>query len=355
MLIRPISEGYYRLGQKVPANFLKSAVLRNHSVSSISTTFKESKEKVAETYGWVAYNLLSTGAFASISYQTGVAIKIAEFIGTQHPLISFAAMIALTLPPLQVTVMIDEKEHPVMKKVALTTANLAMGGGLMSLMGFLGPDVVVPAALITTGVSGSLALAAKHASDEYSLKYQGPLLVGVSGLVASGLCGLAFPGPLGHLAHGISLYGGLFIFSALLVADVQQMHQRANESSYSPIDQSLFIYLDVLNLFTRIAELYHGGRQEHPLPISTSSNEMPPSEANLGSEGFKEDAISDKWKVDEILSSPPDQSTPIEDVPQKDSIGGEDLRGDSEGFFNAVGQAFESVGDVLNDVKDVFK
>jgi growth hormone-inducible transmembrane protein len=57
----------------------------------------------------------------------------------------------------------------------------------------------------------------------------------------------------------ISLYGGLFVFAGVLLFDTQKMIVNAEKIQdarrLSPIDESLDIYYDSLNIFIRILAL----------------------------------------------------------------------------------------------------
>ena len=238
---------------------------RAFSILPLPKKVHEAKNKVASTYNWVSFNLASTAISATVAYQMGIAEKVIDFAYTHHPLMTWASMCALTLPPVMAMQAIDEQTFPKLKKTTLTISNIAMSV-VFSPMGFLGMDVVAPAALMTTGISATLAMAARKAKNDFQLQYQYPLRVGLGTLVGIGVCGFAFPASLGSFAHAASLYGGLAVFSGLMIADVQEVYLRAEEPDYSPMDQSYLIYLDVLNLFTRIAEL----TEKYKAPSSAS-------------------------------------------------------------------------------------
>lgn len=68
------------------------------------------------------------------------------------------------------------------------------------------------------------------------------------------------------LMQGISLYGGLVVFSGLVLWDTKKIIQHA-ENTYdtrklSPINESLGIYLDFINLFIRILAIMDNRRRK---------------------------------------------------------------------------------------------
>merc|ERR1712045_684038 len=91
----------------------------------------------------------------------------------------------------------------------------------------------------------------------------GPLAMGL-GVVFMASIGSAFLPPTTALGAGmasISLYGGLVLFSGFMLYNTQKIiHRAENHSQYSmqkydPINNSVGIYLDTINIFIRIAFL----------------------------------------------------------------------------------------------------
>ena len=79
---------------------------------------------------------------------------------------------------------------------------------------------VIYDALIATGVTmGSLSTVAYNAPSEQFLKWGGPLAVGLGGMMGISLLSLLYPGSAA--LHSIWLYGGLALFSAFVLYDVQ--------------------------------------------------------------------------------------------------------------------------------------
>jgi FtsH-binding integral membrane protein len=83
----------------------------------------------------------------------------------------------------------------------------------------------------------------------------GPLSIGLGVLIGAGLGRMFFPAST--LLQNVSIYGGMAVFGGLLLVDIQRVMHRIRftpPSSYDPINSSIGIYLDIVNLFTRILE-----------------------------------------------------------------------------------------------------
>lgn len=59
--------------------------------------------------------------------------------------------------------------------------------------------------------------------------------------------------------HAIYMYGGLVLFGGFTLYDTQRIvHNAETESYYDPVNESIGIYLDTINIFIRIAMLLNG-------------------------------------------------------------------------------------------------
>jgi FtsH-binding integral membrane protein len=99
----------------------------------------------------------------------------------------------------------------------------------------------------------------------------GPLAMGFGVVLASSL-GSAFLPPttaLGAGLYSIALYGGLILFGGFMLYDTQkilhraEMHPQYGVTKYDPINNSISIYADTVNIFIRIAQMLAmgGGRK----------------------------------------------------------------------------------------------
>uniref|UniRef100_A0A0K0D558 Growth hormone-inducible transmembrane protein n=1 Tax=Angiostrongylus cantonensis TaxID=6313 RepID=A0A0K0D558_ANGCA len=153
-------------------------------------------------------------------------------------------------------------------------------GAVLAPMVYMGGPVLMRAAWYTAGIVAGLSATAITAPSEKFLMMSGPLAMGL-GVVFVANIGTFFFHPGSALGAGlmsIVLYGGLILFSAFLLHDTQrvvkhaQMHQQhvkmhgmPDIKSYDPINAQLSIYLDVLNIFIRLAMIMggmNGGRKK---------------------------------------------------------------------------------------------
>ena len=65
---------------------------------------------------------------------------------------------------------------------------------------------------------------------------------------------------LGLSLYSITLYGGLVLFSMFLLYDTQKIVKHAEtHMHFDPVNESISIYLDILNIFMRMAMILSGG------------------------------------------------------------------------------------------------
>jgi FtsH-binding integral membrane protein len=116
----------------------------------------------------------------------------------------------------------------------------------------------------TAGVVGGLSTVAATAPSEKFLNMAGPLSIGLGLVFTSSLASMFLPPTtrLGLSLYSISVYGGLVLFSAFLLYDTQKIvHNAERMAQYDPVNNSISIYLDVLNIFMRIAMILSGNQR----------------------------------------------------------------------------------------------
>merc|ERR1711990_397339 len=146
----------------------------------------------------------------------------------------------------------------------------AVVGAVVAPMMLLGGPILTRAAWYTAGAVGGLTTVAVTAPSDKFLYMGGPLAMGL-GVVFMASIGSAFLPPTTALGAGmasISLYGGLVLFSGFMLYNTQKIiHRAENHSQYSmqkydPINNSVGIYLDTINIFIRIATILAGQRRK---------------------------------------------------------------------------------------------
>ncbi|XP_050392756.1 growth hormone-inducible transmembrane protein [Patella vulgata] len=140
-------------------------------------------------------------------------------------------------------------------------------GAVIAPISLLGGPLLVRAAWYTAGVVGGLSAVAMCAPSEKFLNMGGPLAIGLGVVFASSIGGMFLPPStaLGAGLYSISIYGGLVLFSFFLLYDTQKIIQKAENHptyavrKYDPINGSIGIYMDTINIFMRIAMILSGG------------------------------------------------------------------------------------------------
>ncbi|KAK7112216.1 growth hormone-inducible transmembrane protein-like [Littorina saxatilis] len=140
-------------------------------------------------------------------------------------------------------------------------------GAVVAPMCLLGGPLLTRAAWYTAGVVGGLSTVAMCAPSDKFLYMGGPLAIGL-GIVFASSIGTMFLPPstaLGAGLYSISIYGGLVLFGLFLLYDTQRIIKVAENypsyaaQPYDPVNMSIGIYLDTVNIFIRIAMILSGG------------------------------------------------------------------------------------------------
>ncbi|KAL3316491.1 hypothetical protein Ciccas_004868 [Cichlidogyrus casuarinus] len=133
-------------------------------------------------------------------------------------------------------------------------------GAMLAPICLMGGPILTHAALYTGGIVGGLSLVAACAPSDKFLNMAGPLAIGLGVVFVSSL-GTMFVSPIGRLGmglHGISLYGGLALFSGFLLYDTQKIIEQAQQippshqyqiQTFDPINHSMHVLLDAINIF----------------------------------------------------------------------------------------------------------
>ncbi|VDD76534.1 unnamed protein product [Mesocestoides corti] len=150
-------------------------------------------------------------------------------------------------------------------------------GGILAPICLVGGPILTRAALYTGGIVGGLSAVAISAPSDRFLTWGGPLAIGLGVVFVSSL-GSMFLSPMGRLGaglYGISLYGGLVLFSGFMLYDTQMVIRRAEQHPppnrmiygspglatrpFDPINNSIKILLDTVNIFVRMVAIFAGG------------------------------------------------------------------------------------------------
>ncbi|MFH4976802.1 hypothetical protein AB6A40_003511 [Gnathostoma spinigerum] len=261
---------YYGLGLSKEASIMSNAALWPRYV----------QDRLKHTYGYLAASLAVTASSAVAASRSYAIMRLMS----SGSLITLAITLAAIVGSGMVVRAIDY-ENTLMKHAAWI-AHAGIFGAVLAPMCFLGGPVLIRAAWYTAGIVAGLSLTAMTAPSEKFLMMSGPLAMGL-GVVFVANIGTFFLPPGSAVGAGLAsivVYGGLILFAAFLLHDTQRVVKLAetypvNRNSYNQIDQysgqygsfaapqirafdpinaQMSIYLDVLNIFIRMAMIMGG-------------------------------------------------------------------------------------------------
>jgi len=208
-------------------------------------------DKVNKTYKYILGGVGLTGLGGWLSFKTGLGALI---LGT-NPWMALGAGLAVSIPTLIGTMMTGYHQNPTRKHIFWSTFCLAMGAQLGYLGLVFGSNLIFEAALATGVTVGTLSLIGWKLPVGSTQSWQKPLGFGIASLVGVGLASMIWPG--NSLLYNIFLYGGVALFGAATISDTNQLLANAMKEgpAFDPINESLSIYLNIINIFVRILEI----------------------------------------------------------------------------------------------------
>eukprot|EP00478_Filoreta_tenera_P001397 GABV01001419.1.p1 GENE.GABV01001419.1~~GABV01001419.1.p1 ORF type:complete len:292 (+),score=110.70 GABV01001419.1:104-877(+) len=228
------------------------------SLDSWTATSQDmTQQRIRSTFGYLAAGLGVTAATSVAMFRTGMAHRwMMRMAG--RPWMSLIASTAVLLGSSVATQMVPY-ESTVPKHVAWLGFNTAMAF-MLAPMGFMGGPLLLRAAMGTGAVVGSLAAVAATAPDGQFLNMRGMLGVGLGVVIGASLGTMFLPNVA--FLHHVSLYGGLALFGGFVLYDTQSILTAARTMpKYDPINQSMRVYMDSVNIFVRIAQIMAGGNR----------------------------------------------------------------------------------------------
>ncbi|CAH1102988.1 unnamed protein product [Psylliodes chrysocephalus] len=226
------------------------------------------KDRIKSTYMYFGASIAVTAASAMAAVRSPVIMNIVMKNGLVGLGISLAAIMGTGI----LAQSLEYKEGFGPKQMAWLLHAGTMGA-MLAPMCLLGGPLLIRAAWYTAGVVGGLSTIAVCAPSEQFLYMGGPLAMGLGVVFVSSIGSMFLPPTtaLGAGLYSISLYGGLLLFSGFLLFDTQRIIAQAERyptspgpygvRPYDPINASIAIYLDTINIFIRIATLLAGGGQ----------------------------------------------------------------------------------------------
>merc|ERR1712106_322384 len=224
------------------------------------------KDRVKDTYTYFGGSLFATAGTAAAVFRSPTAMNLVSRGGLMAMGVSIAAMIGSSMVARSIPY-----TPGVGAKQMAWLAHCAVVGAVIAPICLLGGPILTRAAWYTAGMVGGLSTVAVCAPSDKFLYMGGPLAMGL-GVVFCASLGSAFLPPttaLGASLYSISMYGGLLLFGAFLLYDTQKIIHKAERHpvgygapQFDPINASMSIYMDTINIFVRIATLLAGGRKK---------------------------------------------------------------------------------------------
>jgi growth hormone-inducible transmembrane protein len=209
--------------------------------------------RVAKTYAYILGGLTITGVTAAAAHISGLSLRLLH----ASPLVTGGTFV-LSLGSLLAT-MLTPKESAVAKHLAWGTFAASLGLSIAP-VALLGGALLGQAAIITFGACSVFTLAAFLAPSESFLKFETPLFAALTTITITSSIAAFFPATaFAVLASQASLYGGLVIFCGYMAVDTQRLLTEASDlnarRSFDPINASLNIYLNIMNIFIRVVAI----------------------------------------------------------------------------------------------------
>ncbi|KAJ3607453.1 hypothetical protein NHX12_024504 [Muraenolepis orangiensis] len=243
---------YYGLGMSNEIGAIEKAVIWPQYV----------KDRIHSTYMYFAGSVGFT-ALSAVAVSRTPALMSLMMRGSWLAMgVTFAAMIGSGMLVRSISY-----EHSPMPKHLAWMLHAGVMGAIIAPMTLLGGPLMMRAAWYTAGIVGGLSTVAMCAPSEKFLNMGGPLAVGFGVVFASSIGSMFLPptSMFGAGLYSVAIYGGLVLFSLFLLYDTQKVIKRAEThpmygvQKYDPVNASMGIYMDTMNIFIRLVMILSGG------------------------------------------------------------------------------------------------
>jgi len=218
------------------------------------------KQRIRDTYMYFGASIGVAGTTAAAVFRSPTLMRLVASQG----LVAFGVSIAALIGTGYVVRSIPYEEGFGKKQLAWL-AYCGVVGTVLAPMCFLGGPILTRAAWYTAGIVGGLSTVAVTAPSEKFLNMGGPLAMGLGVVFMSSIASAFLPPTtaMGAGLYSIALYGGLILFSGFLLYDTQRIIKKAENhpnygygiQKYDPVNNSISIFMDAVNIFVRIAQI----------------------------------------------------------------------------------------------------
>ena len=169
-------------------------------------------------------------------------------------------ILGLSLGTMFGTILTNYQTQPVLKHAFWLSFMGTMGLSMVPLINMASMPIIYDALFATGFTMAGLGLVAYNAPSEQFLKWGGALGMCCAGMIGLSLVQMFWPSPA---LFNIWLYGGLVLFSAFTLYDVQKLiHAAKTKNQWDPISESLGLYLDAIILFERFLIIFMGNSKK---------------------------------------------------------------------------------------------
>jgi FtsH-binding integral membrane protein len=151
-------------------------------------------------------------------------------------------------------------ENKVLKHAMWASFLGCMASSMVPLINMASLPVIYDAMMATGFTMGGLGLVAYNAPSEEFLRWGGVLGMACAGMLGVSLMSMFYPSPA---LFNFWLYGGLVLFGAFTLYDIQKLIYKAKVApKWDPINESLGIYLDAINLFQHFLIIFMNNKKK---------------------------------------------------------------------------------------------
>ena len=226
---------------KKQSNAIQTSQCVTDSVLTDTNVTDRVTDRVTDTYIYTAGGMALAGLSAMACFDIGITEHVLSYD-------KWVGMGFLAAPAIPFVGMLytDYANMPKLKRAMYLTFLVASGAS-MSVFGFAGSSVS-HAMLYTGCVVGGLSTVALNLPAGKFDMYRGGLYTGLGIIAATATYNMFWPMPLLHHIHQ---YGGLCVFSGLVLLNTQDMVKKARHSiNYDSTKASLNIYMSTAVLFS---------------------------------------------------------------------------------------------------------
>ncbi|MBF8263580.1 MAG: growth hormone-inducible transrane protein-like [Parachlamydiales bacterium] len=225
------------------------------SPTTYPTTQAEVNKKIGRVYLYTAAAFATSFISAHLFSLSGLAGKMITLIIGTNALAVGIGLLAVGIG-LLTAVYLTPKENSGLKHTLFGLFTVYEGLFLSPLV-ILNAPAFAAAAITTAGITGGLGILALKMQTQFK-RFEKIMFVALLVITTATFGSLLLPGVAGAFAHQLSLVGGLALFSAYVIYHTQQIrdHAQHDNGNFDEINHSINLYLDAMNIFIRIYEIY---------------------------------------------------------------------------------------------------